>query len=126
MVNDAKKHETEDKEKRQKIDLINQAEHLIFETEKNIKENSEKFSEKEKNDLSEKVESLKKVKDGGNKDDIKASMDALNATWSTLASKMYDSDKDKNNNSGPDVQDNNDKKNKKESEIEDADFEVVD
>ena len=126
MVNDAKRHETEDKEKRQKIDLINQAEHLIFETEKNIKENSEKFSEKEKNDLSEKVESLKKVKDGGNKDDIKASMDALNATWSTLASKMYDSDKDKNNNSGPDAQDNNDKKNKKESEIEDADFEVVD
>ena len=43
-----KKHETEDKEKRQKIDLINQAEHLIFETEKNIKENGEKLSEKEK------------------------------------------------------------------------------
>ena len=77
MVNDAKKHETEDKEKRQKIDLINQAEHLIFETEKNIKENGEKLSEKEKNDLSEKVESLKKVKDGGNKDDIKAKIERI-------------------------------------------------
>ena len=126
MVNDAKKHETEDKEKREKIDLINQAEHLIFETEKNIKENGEKFSEKEKSELSEKLESLKKVKDGGNKDDIKASMDALNTTWSTLASKMYESDKDEKNNPGPIDQDNNEKKNKKESEIEDADFEVVD
>ncbi len=126
MVNDAKKHESQDKEKREKIDLINQAEHLIFETEKNIKENGEKFSEKEKKDLSEKMESLKKVKDGGNKDDIKASMDALNATWSTLASKMYDSDKDENNKPSPNDQDDNDKKNKKESEIEDADFEVVD
>ena len=72
------------------------------------------------------MESLKKVKDGGNKDDIKASMDALNTTWSTLASKMYESDKDEKSNPGPNDQDNNEKKNKKESEIEDADFEVVD
>ena len=34
MVNDAKKHEAEDKEKREKIDVVNQAEHLIYETEK--------------------------------------------------------------------------------------------
>ena len=45
MVNDAKKHETEDKEKREKIDMLNQAEHLIYETEKNIKENGEKFDD---------------------------------------------------------------------------------
>ncbi|MDP6170049.1 MAG: molecular chaperone DnaK, partial [Candidatus Marinimicrobia bacterium] len=47
MVNDAKKHETEDKEKREKIDLVNQAEHLIYETEKNVTEHSDKLDENE-------------------------------------------------------------------------------
>ena len=129
MVNDAKKHETEDKEKREKIDLINQAEHLIFETEKNIKENDDKFSDDEKNELTEKINSLKKAKEGGNKEDIKSSLDALNTTWSTLASKMYEAGnnkKDTSSQSEHDVKDKKDKKDKKESEIEDADFEVVD
>ena len=34
MVNDAKKNESADKEKRDKIDMVNQAENLIYETEK--------------------------------------------------------------------------------------------
>ena len=126
MVNDAKKHETEDKEKREKIDLINQAEHLIFETEKNIKENDDKFSDDEKNELTEKINSLKKAKEGGNKEDIKSSLDALNTTWSTLASKMYEAGNNKKDTSSQSEHDVKDKKDKKESEIEDADFEVVD
>ena len=126
MVNDAKKHETEDKEKREKIDLINQAEHLIFETEKNIKENDDKFSDDEKNELTEKINSLKKAKEGGNKEDIKTSLDALNTTWSTLASKMYEAGNNKKDTSSQSEHDVKDKKDKKESEIEDADFEVVD
>ena len=38
MVNDAKKHESEDKAKREKIDMDNQAEQLVYQTEKNIDE----------------------------------------------------------------------------------------
>ena len=34
MVNDAKKNESADKEKKEKIDILNQAEHLVYETEK--------------------------------------------------------------------------------------------
>jgi molecular chaperone DnaK len=91
MVNDAKKHESQDKEKREKIDLVNQSEHLIYETEKNINEHADKLEESEKGDLNEKVEALKKAKENGTIDDIKSSMDALNASWSALASKLYDS-----------------------------------
>ena len=47
----------------EKIDLINQAEHLIYETEKNMTENGDKFDEKEKSELTEKLEKLKKSKD---------------------------------------------------------------
>ena len=124
MVNDAKKHETEDKEKREKIDLINQAEHLVYETENNINEQGDKLDETEKNNLTEKVEGLKKAKDGGNIDDIKKSMADLNASWSAVASKMNESAQPEDDVSEQKEEANN--KKKKEDEIEDADFEVVD
>jgi len=126
MVNDAKKHEAEDKEKREKIDVVNQAEHLIYETEKNVNEHDDKLDAVEKDNLTEKVEALKKAKDSGNIDDIKASMDDLNASWSSVASKMYDSAKQEGEAPGPDTESDPAEKKKKEGEIEDADFEVVD
>ena len=126
LVNDAKKHENEDKEKREKIDLVNQAEHLIYETEKNVKEHGEKLDDPEKESLTEKVEELKKAKESGSVDNIKSAMESLNAFWSTVASKMYDSAKQEEDASGGESKDGTDTKKKKESEIEDADFEVVD
>ena len=126
LVNDAKKHESEDKEKREKIDLVNQAEHLIYETEKNVKEHGEKLDDSEKESLTEKVEELKKAKESGSVDNIKSAMESLNAFWSTVASKMYDSAKQEDDASGGESTDGTDTKKKKESEIEDADFEVVD
>ena len=126
MVNDAKKHEAEDKEKREKIDVVNQAEHLIYETEKNVNEHDDKLDAAEKDNLTEKVEALKKAKDSGNIDDIKASMDDLNASWSSVASKMYDTAKQDGDAPGPDTESDPAEKKKKEGEIEDADFEVVD
>ena len=126
LVNDAKKHESEDKEKREKIDLVNQAEHLIYETEKNVKEHGEKLDDPEKESLTEKVEELKKARESGSVDNIKSAMESLNAFWSTVASKMYDSAKQEEDASGGESTDGTDTKKKKESEIEDADFEVVD
>ena len=126
MVNDAKKNESADKEKKEKIDIVNQAEHLVYETEKNLTDHGDKLDPKEKNELEQKVADLKKAKDSGNSDDIKSSLEALNTLWSSLASKMVDSNQD--NKSQPNTASKKDKSKKesKDSEIEDADFEVVD
>ena len=51
MVNDAKKHEEEDKDKRELIDLHNQAEQLVYQTEKNIKEFDDKLNDDNKKKL---------------------------------------------------------------------------
>ena len=91
MVNDAKNHEQEDKEKREKIDLMNQSEHLIYETEKNIKEYGDKLGDEEIKSLTEKVGDLKKAKDSGNADDIKTAMESLNNAWSQICL-LYTSD----------------------------------
>ena len=121
-----KKHESEDKDKREKIDLVNQSEHLIYETEKNVKEHADKLEESEKTDLDEKVKALNKAKESGNIDNIRSSMDALNASWSAVASKLYDPAKQESNTSEEQTDQDPSKKEKKEGEIEDADFEVVD
>ena len=107
---------------------MNQAEHLTYETEKNIKEYGDKLGDEEKALLTEKIDNLKKAKDSGNADDIKPAIESLNTTWSQIASKMYDNAKETEASATDQTseKDKKDKKDKKEGEIEDADFEVVD
>ena len=126
MVNDAKKHETEDKENREMVDLHNQAEQLVYQTEKNIDEFGEKLSDDEKKILTDVVEKLKTANFGSNEDDIQSAMDALNAEWNKLASKMYESSKETEQTETGTPSNGEEKKKKEEGEIEDADFEVVD
>ena len=128
MVNDAQKHEAEDKTKREEIDLRNQADQMVYQTEKNITELGDKLNDEDKKKLEEKVEALKKANAGSNKDDIKQALDDLTKSWSELSSKMYEATKDQ---AAPEPEAQaeapKDKKSKKgDGEIEDADFEVVD
>ncbi len=125
MVKDAKKNESADKEKKEKINMINQAENLIYEMEKNIKENGDKLSPEEKGNLEQKVADLKKAKETGNSEDIKSSLESLNTLWSSLASKMYANNKS-NEESKTSTKENKNNHKKNDGEIEDADFEVVD
>ena len=129
MVNDAKKHEEEDKDKRELIDLHNQAEQLIYQTEKNMKEFDDKLNDDDKKKLSDAVEQLKKVNSGLSKSDIQSSIDSLNSVWSELATKLYDETKGTpgdNQNVDGKSKERSKSKGKEEGEIEDADFEVVD
>ena len=125
MVNDAKKHENDDKEKRETIELNNQAEHLIYETEKNLKEHNNKLEESDKKMIDEKLNALKRAKENNDKGKIKSSMDDLSNSWSSLISKINQNPKaDVKNDSASES--NKKQKNEKDQEIEDADFEVVD
>ena len=127
MVNDAKKHEKDDKLKRELIDLMNQSEHLIYETEKNITENSDKLNDVDIKELKEKISNLKNAKDSNNADDIKSAIDSLNTSWSTIAPKMNNTGTQSNGTKQESSDQTKSKnKSKKEGEIEDADFEVVD
>ena len=129
MVNDAKKNEGADKEKREKIDLLNQSEHLIYETEKNINENKDKINKADLVDLKDKVEVLKKSKESANIEEIKSSMEKLNTSWAGIAAKMQNEppqNESGSNNSKAKSNSNSSKSKKSEENIEDADFEVVD
>ena len=125
MVNDAKKHEAEDKAKKEEIDTKNQAEQLVFQTEKQMKDLDDKLSDDDKNDLNDALEKLKKANESSVVEDIKAEMENLNSVWSAKASSMYDAS-NANTEDEPSVQDNTAKSEAKDDKkIKDADFEVV-
>jgi len=127
MVNDSKKYESEDKKKREDIDLRNQAEQLVYQTEKNLKEFDDKLDDADKKTLTDAVEKLKTANGGSNIDDIKSEMENLNTVWSGLATKMYDTAKTAETPKSDSSESKKSGKGKKsDDEIEDADFEVVD
>ncbi len=127
MVDDAKKHESEDKQKREEVDVKNQADQLIYQTEKNVKEFNEKLSEEDKKKIESSLTKLKDVSTSTNLDDIKSATDELNATWNEISSKMYQEAKTSETQTSSNNQSNSKQSTKSnEQEIEDADFEVVD
>jgi Molecular chaperone len=124
MINDSKKNEQKDKEKREQVDVVNQSEHMIYETEKNIKENDDKLNDDDKSQLNEKLDTMKKAKETGNTSDMKKALEELNQAWSKVAGKMYEG-------ASQSAQEKSEasteaKKGKNKDEIQDADFEVVD
>ena len=126
MVNDAKKHESEDKAKREKIDMDNQAEQLVYQTEKNIDEHKDKLSKEEKKNLEDALKKVKSAKEGSNADELKNSVDELNSAWNDVASKMYEAAKETDTSKETKSKAKSKTKKKDDAEIEDADFEVVD
>ena len=124
MINDSKKNEQKDKEKREQIDISNQSEHLIYEIEKSIKENDDKLSSEDKSMINEKLENLRKFKESGNVGDMKKALEELNSSWSQVASKLHKAEEP--NAPGQGAKSDDAKKSKSKDEIEDADFEVVD
>ena len=124
MINDSKKNEQKDKEKREKIDISNQSEHLIYDIEKSIKENDDKLSSEDKSMINEKLDHLKKSKESGNVGDMKKALEELNNSWSQVASKLHQPEEP--NSPEQNAKSEGAKKNKSKDEIEDADFEVVD
>jgi molecular chaperone DnaK len=89
MKKDAEAHAAEDKAKREAIDLKNNAETMVYTTEKMLKDMGEKMKPEDKKALEEKVEALKKVKDTGVVADIKKAADELTNLAQKIGGEMY-------------------------------------
>ncbi len=89
MVKDAEMHAEEDKKKRDLVDTRNQAEALVDQTEKTLKEHGNKVDEATRQGIQSAVEALKQVKDSDNLEDIKAKIEALSQASHKLAEVMY-------------------------------------
>lgn len=88
-VKEAEQYAEEDKKHKEKVEVRNAAETLIYETEKNVKELGDKLSEEELNTINAAKEELQKVLENGTVDDIRAKTEALTEQFHTISAKMY-------------------------------------
>ena len=116
-VDEASKYAEEDKNKKETIETKNSAESVIYQVEKTIKDLGDRVSENEKSDINSKIEALKSILDSGNNKDIKAKTDELTQEMYKLSSKLYE-----NNAQQPGAS----QEAKKDDDVVDADYEVVD
>jgi len=77
MKDEAEAHADEDAQKKERVEIKNQAESSVFMAEKSLKENDDKIDDATKTAIQEKVDELKKVKDGEDIEAIKSANEAL-------------------------------------------------
>jgi len=113
MKNEALANEESDRKEKEKIEKLNTADSMIFQTEKQIKEFGDKLSEDDKNTLNESLTELKKVHKEQNVEAVDKAIEKLNEKWNIISTKLYE-------------QTNNEQQSTKESvPVEDVDYQEV-
>lgn len=129
MVNDAEQYAEEDKEKREGVEVKNQAETLIYSTEKSVSELGEKLPEEDKTKIEACCEQLKKSLETEDLDAIKSDLEALTQASHKMAELLYSQQAEQQTataeQGNEDSQDGDEKSDKDDEDIVDADFEEV-
>jgi molecular chaperone DnaK len=89
LVRDAQTHTEEDKKRRKAAEAKNQADTLLYQTEKNLKEHGEKVSAEDRTKIEEAVTALKKAMEGNDPDAIESATQSLTTASHKLAEEMY-------------------------------------
>lgn len=89
MVKEAESHAEEDKKKREEIEVKNQADTLIYSTEKTLNENKDKLNPEEVTTLEEAIKEAKEAQSGSDVEKIKETMENLQKASHKLAETMY-------------------------------------
>jgi len=122
-VEEAEKFSKEDELKKEKVEVRNNADALIYQTEKAVTDLGDKVTEEEKTEIDAKKEDLKKALESDNVEDIKAKSEALSQAFYKVSEKMYQQaaqeQQGQQGDAGPDAAEGND-------DVVDADYEVVD
>ena len=121
MVKEAEANKEEDKKRKEEADLKNDAESLVNQTEKSLKDLGDKVSDKEKEEAEDLVKELKEALEKDDIDEIKEKKDKLQEKAMALATKVYENvQKERNNDdNNSDSSSDNDGK----EHVTDAEFE---
>ena len=89
-VKEAEQFAEEDKKKRESVDLRNNADQMVYQTEKLISEDGDKFSADDKSALQTKVDALNEALKGDNEDAIKSAQEDLQNKFYEVSQKLYE------------------------------------
>lgn len=122
MRKEAEEHAEEDKKRKEEADLLNEAEQLVFQTEKSIKDLGDKITEDEKKETEDMIKELKDALEKKDIEEIKTKKEKLQEKAMALATKVYENiQKEQAAN-----QENNTetaKEDKKDDDVQDASYE---
>jgi len=113
-VKDAERFAEDDKKKKESIEIRNNGDSMVYQTEKSLKDLEGKISNDEKSNVTDKLEALKKSLEGEDNDDIKAKTEELTEAFYAISQKMYENTNPQEGGSNP------------SDDVVDADYEVVD
>ena len=135
-VKEAERFAEEDKKRKEEVEVRNQAETLVYETEKNVKELGDKLSESELSQINAAKDDLNNALQNGSIDEIKQKTEALTEQFHTISAKMYEQaqqaqgaqgmDPNMAQNMGGMGADQTTQQQPQDDNVVDADFEVVD
>ncbi len=132
MKADAQAHAAEDKKRKEEIETKNQADNLVFQTRKQMKDLGDKMPADVKSKVESAANALEEAIKGGNINDIKSKMEALNNAWNEASTKMYEAARaagGPQQQAGPQAGPTGSQQQAagdQGKKVEDADFEVVD
>ncbi len=127
MKRDAKEHEEEDKKKKELIDMKNQADAMIFQGEKQLKEFETKLEQPTRAKIQSAIDRLKEVIKHDNINELKSAIDEYNAAWNEASSQMYSSARTHTQEPETGSQAKQESAGTKDDgKVENADFEVMD
>ncbi|EGQ1784722.1 molecular chaperone DnaK [Staphylococcus pseudintermedius] len=118
MVKDAEQNAEADKKRREEVDLRNDADQLVFQVDKTLKDLGDNVSEEDKNEAEAKKDELKTALEGSDIEDIKAKKEALEQVVQQLSMKVYEQAQQAAQQGGENTSQN-------DSTVEDAEFKEV-
>ncbi|CDA23385.1 MAG TPA: molecular chaperone DnaK [Bacilli bacterium] len=118
MVKEAEANREQDNKRKEEAEVKNEAEQMIFQTEKSMKDLGEKLDSKDKEEAESKVKTLKEALEKNDIEAIKKEKDALQETLYKLAAKVYENTNTTNETSEEEV-----KESPKDDQVKDAEFE---
>lgn len=118
MVKDAEQNAEADKKRREEVDLRNDADQLVFQVDKTLKDLGDNVSEEDKKEAEAKKEELKTALEGSDIEDIKAKKEALEQVVQQLSMKVYEQAQQAAQQGGENTSQN-------DSTVEDAEFKEV-
>ncbi len=127
MKREAEANAEADKAAKETADKLNEADGMIFQTEKQLKEFGEKLSDDKKKPIEDALEELKKAYESKDLAVIQPALDKINEAWKVASEEMYkaQAEAQQNGQPGPDAGADQSGGNSEGSDVEDVDFEEV-
>lgn len=125
-VKEAEKFEEQDKKRKESIEIKNNADQVVYQTEKTLKDLGDKVSSEDKKAIEEKIEAVKKVKDGDDFEAIKKATEDLTQTFYGISSKIYSQNAEAGTNPGANPGGTTGNTDTKDDNVVDADYKVDD